>query len=203
MGSDEVAVPVNLKHFKEVLIGSAIVRADSLVSLAHFKLHEASGFGGAIKNIGMGTASTQRQNGPAFRCRPESHFQKVHRLRGLYRAMRPRRHILVERPAGAPGPERLASRKSCGSTRNFARVARAAFTPARRARSPSTGKKIFQSLWKRWSNMPPGALKGKENRSLFINFLTQISPACDCYSFCGCSNRRGYRHHRFNRPGCN
>ena len=28
-----------------------------------------------------------------------------------------------------------------------------------------------------------GALKGKENRSLFINFLTQISPACDCYPF--------------------
>jgi uncharacterized Fe-S center protein len=28
-----------------------------------------------------------------------------------------------------------------------------------------------------------GALKGKEGRSLFINFLTQISPACDCYPF--------------------
>ena len=28
-----------------------------------------------------------------------------------------------------------------------------------------------------------GALKGKEKRSLFINFLTQISPACDCYPF--------------------
>jgi uncharacterized Fe-S center protein len=28
-----------------------------------------------------------------------------------------------------------------------------------------------------------GALKGKEKRSLFVNFLTQISPACDCHSY--------------------
>jgi len=28
-----------------------------------------------------------------------------------------------------------------------------------------------------------GTLKGKEKRSLFVNVLTQISPACDCYPF--------------------
>jgi uncharacterized Fe-S center protein len=28
-----------------------------------------------------------------------------------------------------------------------------------------------------------GTLKGKEKRSLFVNFLTHISPACDCYPF--------------------
>jgi uncharacterized protein len=28
-----------------------------------------------------------------------------------------------------------------------------------------------------------GTLKGKEKRSLFINFITQVSPACDCYPF--------------------
>jgi hypothetical protein len=27
-----------------------------------------------------------------------------------------------------------------------------------------------------------GALKGKEGKSTFINFITQVSPACDCYS---------------------
>jgi hypothetical protein len=26
-----------------------------------------------------------------------------------------------------------------------------------------------------------GVLKGKENKTLFINFITDVSPACDCY----------------------
>ena len=82
-GRDEVAVPVNLKHFKEVLIGSAIVRADSLVSLAHFKLHEASGLWRRNQKHRNGDGFTQRQNGPALGGCPGSHFQKVHRLRGL------------------------------------------------------------------------------------------------------------------------
>ena len=82
-GRDEVAVPVNLKHFQEVLIGSAIVRADSLVSLAHFKLHESSGFGGAIKNIGMGTASRKGKMAQHSEVAPEVISEKVHRLRGL------------------------------------------------------------------------------------------------------------------------
>src|SRR5512137_1772919 len=56
-GRDEIAVPVGLKHFEETFIGSALVRADALVSVAHFKLHEMSGFGGTIKNLGMGSAS--------------------------------------------------------------------------------------------------------------------------------------------------
>ena len=56
-GQDEVAVGTDFKHFKETFIASGIVRADTLISVAHFKLHEASGFGGAIKNIGMGCAS--------------------------------------------------------------------------------------------------------------------------------------------------
>ena len=30
-----------------------------------------------------------------------------------------------------------------------------------------------------------GALKGKAERSTFINFITQVSPACDCYAHSG------------------
>ena len=53
----EKAVTVNLKRYKRVYIGSEIARADALVSVAHFKGHELAGFGGTIKNVGMGAAS--------------------------------------------------------------------------------------------------------------------------------------------------
>ena len=48
---------VNLKHFKEVNIGSAFVHADSFIAISHLKGHEATGFGGVFKNVGMGCGS--------------------------------------------------------------------------------------------------------------------------------------------------
>lgn len=56
-GSDEALVPVKGDYVKEAKIGRAIMDADILISLTHFKGHEATGFGGAIKNIGMGSGS--------------------------------------------------------------------------------------------------------------------------------------------------
>ncbi len=57
-GFDEVAVPVEGgKHVKHAKIGQAILDADIVISLNHFKGHELTGFGGAIKNIGMGSGS--------------------------------------------------------------------------------------------------------------------------------------------------
>ena len=57
-GLDEEEVPIEGGvHFKTVKIGKAIMDADILISLSHFKGHEATGFGGAIKNIGMGSAT--------------------------------------------------------------------------------------------------------------------------------------------------
>ena len=54
-GTDDVAVPVvGGEYVKEAKIGRAVMDADIFISLSHFKGHEATGFGGAIKNIGMG-----------------------------------------------------------------------------------------------------------------------------------------------------
>ena len=56
-GTDETLVPVNGEYVKEAKIGSAIMDADVFISLTHFKGHETAGFGGTIKNIGMGCGS--------------------------------------------------------------------------------------------------------------------------------------------------
>ena len=57
-GTDEVDVPVKGgKYCKVAHIGRAIMDADIVVSLNHFKGHEACGFGGAVKNVGMGSGS--------------------------------------------------------------------------------------------------------------------------------------------------
>ena len=57
-GTDDVAVPVEGGVLvKEARIGRAIMDADVFISLTHFKGHELAGFGGTIKNIGMGCGS--------------------------------------------------------------------------------------------------------------------------------------------------
>lgn len=56
-GTDEALVPINLEYVKEAKIGRAIMDADIFISLNHFKGHEVAGFGGALKNIGMGCGS--------------------------------------------------------------------------------------------------------------------------------------------------
>lgn len=57
-GTDDIAVPVpNGEYCKEAYIGRAVMDADIVISLNHFKGHEQAGFGGAIKNLGMGCGS--------------------------------------------------------------------------------------------------------------------------------------------------
>lgn len=57
-GTDEELLPVpNGEIIKEAKIGKALADADIIISLTHFKGHEMAGFGGAIKNVGMGGGS--------------------------------------------------------------------------------------------------------------------------------------------------
>ena len=57
-GTDDVLVPVrNGEYCTEAYIGRAVMDADVFISLTHFKGHEETGFGGTLKNIGMGCGS--------------------------------------------------------------------------------------------------------------------------------------------------
>ena len=70
-GTDEVAVPVvGGEYVKEALIGRAIMDADMVISLNHFKGHEEAGFGGALKNLGMGSGSRAGKKDMHDACRP-------------------------------------------------------------------------------------------------------------------------------------
>ena len=57
-GTDEVLIPVkNGEYVQEAKIGRALMDADIVISLTHFKGHEQAGFGGCMKNLGMGGGS--------------------------------------------------------------------------------------------------------------------------------------------------
>lgn len=57
VGTDYKEIPVDGSYCKSPKIGAAIADADIIISMNHFKGHEQTGFGGALKNLGMGSAS--------------------------------------------------------------------------------------------------------------------------------------------------
>ena len=116
-GTDDIAVPVaGGEYVKEAKIGRAVMDADVFISLTHFKGHEMAGFGGTIKNIGMGCGSragkkdqhcngkpridADKCRGTGFRRRTEEDVDINRELRGL-RTLRGglqlRRHQLPQR----------------------------------------------------------------------------------------------------------
>jgi len=56
-GTEYREIEINQEYTSKAKIGSAIADADVIITLNHFKGHEQTGFGGAIKNLGMGCAS--------------------------------------------------------------------------------------------------------------------------------------------------
>lgn len=70
LGTDDVAVPINGKHFDHALIGRAIMDAEAVITLNHFKCHESTGIGGALKNLGMGCGSTAGKRAMHYEGKP-------------------------------------------------------------------------------------------------------------------------------------
>ena len=69
-GSDDTIIPIDLPYVKEAKIGTAIADADIIISLTHFKGHECTGFGGTLKNLGMGCGSRRGKMEQHFEGKP-------------------------------------------------------------------------------------------------------------------------------------
>jgi len=56
-GDDSVEIKSSGRHFTSCFFGKRLIKYNSLLVISHFKGHLTAGFGGAIKNLGMGLAS--------------------------------------------------------------------------------------------------------------------------------------------------
>lgn len=61
IGKDEREIKINKKHFKNIKIASVLADSHFHVIVSHFKGHMLGGFGGALKNVGMGYASRSQK----------------------------------------------------------------------------------------------------------------------------------------------
>lgn len=165
-GTAQVKCAVKGRHFSHVYISSEFANADAVVGLAHFKGHELTGFGGALKNIGMGCASRQGKLAQHSNVSPKVKKKDCvacgecvsHCAHGAI-AMKGKAEINPARCVG------------CGEC--ILICLQGAIQV-----QWTEGPKILQE---KLAEHVAGALAGKEGKGVFVNFLTQVSPACDCY----------------------
>ncbi|HBZ56168.1 MAG TPA: 4Fe-4S ferredoxin [Syntrophobacteraceae bacterium] len=179
-GKDEVPIPVSLKHFEHVYIGSAVARANNLVSLAHFKLHEMAGFGGALKNVGMGAASRRGKMAQHCDVAPLVHEAKCVGCGACAEVCGHEAITLKDRPAKA-GAKRGKGKKLAQINGQRCVGCGMCLHTCPNGAIDINWATALPSFLERMVEYTVGAIKGKEGNSLFFNFLTQISPACDCY----------------------
>ncbi len=89
-GTDDILVPVNGgEYVKEAKIGRAVMDADVFISLTHFKGHEMTGFGGAIKKYRVwGCGLPGRKGRTAQRRKTYDRSRALHGLSRVFQGMR-------------------------------------------------------------------------------------------------------------------
>lgn len=73
---NQVDVPFSGRHFHQAHLAGDILAADSLLTVSHFKGHELSGIGGALKNLAMGCATRQGKMHQHGCLGPQVHVEK-------------------------------------------------------------------------------------------------------------------------------
>ncbi len=164
-GKDYVSVPVNLKHFKEVKIGSAAVQADVLLAITHFKGHEATGFGGTLKNLGMGLGSRSGKQQQHSDILP---IVNMERCIGCGKCVKwcSTEAISIDSKA------MIQTTRCIGCGECTVTCPQKAIAINWKTEQDVLQEKIVEYT--------AGVLKGKENKVGFITFVTSVSPLCDC-----------------------
>ncbi len=165
-GRTETAVAINQKRFKKVYIGTEIVQADVLISVAHFKGHELSGFGGTIKNVGMGCASRKGKLAQHSTVHPQVIAEKCEGCGDCVLRCSQKALSVIEKKAV------IDSKKCIGCGECILICEKGAIEIQWNQSIPVFLENMVEYTM--------GVLKNKKGKSLFINFITDVSPACDC-----------------------
>jgi len=168
-GKDFVSVPIQQKNFKEVKIGSAIYHADTLLVISHFKGHQVIGFGGALKNLGMGSGSRGGKQMMHTDVLPVIRTEKCQGC-GKCLSWCPGKAItLTERKASINASTCLGCGE-CTVTCPYRAIA-------------ISWKTSPEALQEKMVEYAFGAQKDKKGKIGFINFVIGVTPDCDCLSW--------------------
>ena len=166
-GTDEALVPVEGgEYVKEAKIGQAVMDADVFISLAHFKGHEATGFGGTLKNIGMGCGSRAGKMEQHSAGKPHVNQENCIGCRQCTKICAHDAITITDRKAS------IDHNKCVGCGRCIGVCPRDAVEPASDESNDILNKKIAEYT--------KAVVQGRP--CFYINMVIDVSPYCDCHA---------------------
>ncbi|MGM0568740.1 MAG: DUF362 domain-containing protein [Elusimicrobiota bacterium] len=168
-GSNYEEVQINTPNYEKVKIAGEAHRAKAMVVLSHFKGHEMFGFGGAIKNIAMGLASKEGKLSLHSTVRP---YIKQKLCTACGRCVRWCAPGAIE----IRGNSAVISGSKCTGCGHCIMIC------------PEKAPKIkwdidFSLAQEKLAEYAFGVIKPKKEKIWYFNFLLDITPECDCYTF--------------------
>jgi len=182
LGTDDVIVDLEGRgnYLKKQFVSRAIADADAVLSVAHFKGHPAGGYGGAMKNLGVGGASK--------RGKMNLHGALAGDKPVFNRDMCPGRSCEWWETCEACCPEGGITITDkgfevdeencvyCFSCANLCVNMAGVGAIQRFDLLPALGRRIADSCLAAMMTKDPGMY-------FFMNYAVDISPACDCYGW--------------------
>lgn len=170
-GTDYREVGVAGRHLSSARIAAAIVEADGMVVISHVKGHMVFGFGGAVKNLGMGCAAAPAKQLLHADVRPTVAEELCTGCGQCQAHCRFGALALVD-----GGDGKLVAhidQGSCSGCGECLVVCPREAIPINWEGDPATTQE-------KTAEYALAAVAGKEGRCLYLNFLTAITPDCDC-----------------------
>ncbi|RLD18232.1 MAG: 4Fe-4S ferredoxin [Caldiserica bacterium] len=168
-GECEEIIELNgTKYIKKASIGKIIMHSDKIVFVSHFKGHECMGFGGALKNIGMGCATRKGKYEMHAEISPKINLEKCSRCRVCGR-------VCLEGAISydKDGYPLIDSSKCSGCGMCIIACPQGAIKIPWDDNLVRTQEKMIEYCF--------AILKERKEEVCFFNFLKFITKYCDCY----------------------
>ncbi len=166
-GTAETAVQIDGPLNKEVFIAYDIVRCQSILSVAHFTGHVATCAGGTLKTLGMGCSSRKGKMRQHSALKPKVKKTNCTRCGECFKHC-PADAITIDKVSAHINPKKCIGCAECVAVCRFDAV-------------QYDWKQENEILQKNVAEHALGALKGKQNRAAFFNFLISVTADCDCF----------------------
>lgn len=167
-GEGEIEIEMGLKHCRTARISSVTNNADSIIGVSHFKAHLLTGFGGALKNIGMGLGSIKGKLDMHKEIDPEVEEEDCVGC-GICSDNCPQGAIIIDDIA-------VIDKSVCiGCGECFTVCPHDAVDPGE-----DSDKTVIQEKIAEYSL---AVLENKMDKSGFVNFVMDVTPHCDCASY--------------------
>jgi len=165
-GGSYVEVEVAGRHLKRVKLAHDLAKCDAIVCASHFKGHELAGFGGAIKNLGMGGGARGAKLAMHSDITPQIKKDKCTAC-GRCAENCPAGAITIEGHAIIEPSKCI----GCGSC--------IVVCPERAVRNAwDSGPAMMQE---KMVEHLAGFFKLHQGKLAFVNYIINVAPACDCY----------------------